>query len=114
MKNVMLLKLSVLMSLFVAHQAFGWQWSLTNWAKKDLWTWGTYPGCRDDHPIRVAANGGVQHLNAHECLLSSVQGKEAFTDIPAIPHILKPAQRIIKSFHAIGPINNKIYIGVMK
>ena len=81
-----MLKLAVFVSLLIAQQAFCWQWSLTNWAASDVWVLGEYAWCNNDiHPRRVDKLGGVQHMNADECLMTAITAVEAGTGVAAVP-----------------------------
>lgn len=104
MKNVILLKLAVLVSLCFASQTFGWHFGVTNWSDSLQDVEARYSGCRKDRT--VIGIGSRANFNAKECLLTEI----ALHNTTQAPYT-SSGQRTYTEFHIIGPIDGVYRVG---
>ena len=103
MKNTILIKLAVVVSVCCASQAFGWHFNVTNWAAQPAIVRGEYGGwCRKDADQRLAP-GETRTFNAKECLLTRITGHGPYGHVS--PYT-SSGQRTYKQFYIIGPVGN--------
>lgn len=110
MKNKILLKFAILASVFVASQAFGWHFTVTNLTNTRIGGVARYASnsCNEDHFNLAPINqvGSTTKINAKGCLLSEI----ALNDIPQQPYT-SYGRRDEAAFYIVGPIENEYRVG---
>lgn len=98
------LKLAGIFSVFMAHQAFSWNFGVTNLSNVRHWAEAKYPGCSND---KFYINPGqTVNVDAKGCLLAEIM----VHNHRQIPY-KSSGQRYYTDFYIIGPVEGEYLTG---